>query len=271
MTLFQAVALGIAQGVTEFLPISSDGHLWVVYRAFGDTPDLTFEIFLHFATLLVLIVYFRRDLAHLLASLLPANRGRRTERRLLGLIAVGTFVSGAIALLMGNAVEAANASAVLVALGFLLTACLMFAAELLSARVTRIAEAGDLPLSRAILIGVLQALAVLPGVSRSGSTISAGMLSGLDRERAARFSFLLGIPIIALATAKDAFDVVTGTSALPSRGPALAGFAAALVAGYLAIWGLLGFLRRHRLYWFAAYTAVLGTAILVYETVVARG
>jgi undecaprenyl-diphosphatase len=263
----QAVALGIVQGVTEFLPISSDGHLWIVYRLFGDQPNLTFEIFLHFATLLVLVAYFWRDIVELLSSLLPANRERRTDRRLVALIALGTLVSGAIAAFMGPVVDEANTSGMWVGLGFLLTSVLMAIAELMSARVTRMHDAGDLPLWRAVPVGVLQALAVLPGVSRSGSTISGGMYSGLARVSAARFSFLLGIPIIALATLKDGLEVLAGTSVLPPLVPSAVGFVMAAAAGYLAIWGLLAFVKRHSLYWFVAYTGLLGTAILVMTVV----
>ena len=265
MGIFQAVTLGIVQGVTEFLPISSDGHLWIVYRAFGDTPDLVFEVFLHFATLLVLLVYFRHDIARLCTSLLPSHAEQRGERRLVALIVVGTVVSGAIALMMEGTVEKANASGIWVGLGFLCTSVLMVVAELATPHVKRVAEVESLPIWRAAPVGVLQALAVLPGVSRSGSTISGGMYLGLDREHAARFSFLLGIPIIALATIKDGIDVASGAAVLPPLAVSLAGFLAAAVAGYIAIWGLLTFVKRHRLYWFAAYTAVVGTAILVLE------
>lgn len=267
MGVFEATVLGAAQGFTEFLPISSDGHLWIVYRIFGENPSLTFEVFLHFATLLVLIAYFWRDIVHLLASLLPANREQHTERRLVLLIFVGTLVSGAIAAFMRSVVEAANASAVWVGLGFLLTAAFMVVAEVVLPRVKRVAATGDLPLWKAVPIGILQAVAVLPGVSRSGSTISGGMYSGLSRSDATRFSFLLGIPIIALATLKDGFDIITGNATLPGLGPSIAGFITAAACGYLAIWGLLRFVKRHRLYWFAAYTAVLGTAILVWTLV----
>ena len=122
------------------------------------------------------------------------------------------------------------------------------------------------------VIGLLQGLAVLPGLSRSGSTISGGMFFRLSREDAARFAFLLGIPIIALAAAKDALDVLGGTSHLPGTPAALiVGFLAAGLAGYAAIWGLLKFVKTHSLYWFAAYTGVLGTVMLLGATVFGRG
>jgi len=119
---------------------------------------------------------------------------------------------------------------------------------------------------------VFQGIAALPGVSRSGSTIAGGMLFKLSREDAARFSFLLGIPIITLAAAKDGFDVIQGASSLPGSPVALAaGFVAAGLAGYFAIWGLLRFVKNHSLYWFAAYTGVLGTVMLLSGTVFGRG
>ncbi len=262
MGLIQSIALGITQGLTEFLPISSDGHLWIVYRLFHETPNLTFEIFLHFATLLVLVVYFWRDIVDLLVALLPRNRDQKGKRRMVALIVIGTGVTGAIALVMGDAVEAANRSALAVGGGFIATTILLVLAELVGPRVARIADTEQLPLWRAVPIGVLQALAVLPGVSRSGSTISAGMLCGLQRDAAARFSFLLGIPIIALATAKDGLDVLSGAAILPPLPISAAGFIAAAGAGYLAIWGLLAFVKNHSLLWFAAYTGIVGTIIL---------
>jgi undecaprenyl-diphosphatase len=263
LSVFEALVLGVVQGLTEFLPISSDGHLWVAYRLFGDTPNLTFEVFLHFATLLVLILYFWRELVQLTSSVLPANRERTRDRRLVLLIVLATAVSGGIALFMEPIVEHANASAAWVALGFFATAALMTIAEAVLGRGPHIADASDLPLTRAIPLGALQMLAALPGVSRSGSVISAGMYAGLGREAATRFSFLLGVPIITLATIRSGFHLATGTASLPPLLPSLVGFAGAAVAGYAAIWGLLTFVKRHSLYWFAAYTALVGTAILV--------
>ena len=262
MSVVQAVVLGIVQGLTEFLPISSDGHLALVYRAFGNTPDLTYEVLLHGATLLALLVYFRRDLMDLLGSLLPANKERTADRRIVLLIAVGTVVSAFIALGLSGVVEPLSASLTWVGIFFLATSALMALAEVLYGRVAKVDEPSRLSLVKTGFIGVLQGLAVLPGLSRSGSTISAGVMSGLERDEAARFSFLLGIPIISLAFGKDLLELAQDGFALPDPLASVIGFAAAGVTGYLAIWWLLPFLKRHRLWWFVGYTAILGSVVL---------
>jgi undecaprenyl-diphosphatase len=270
VNILQAAVLGVVQGLTEFLPISSDGHLAVAYRLLGEKPDLTFEVFLHAATLIAMVIYFRADILRLLASLLPKNAEQKSDRRLVGFIIVATGISGALALLLSPYIETLSDSMTWVGLGFLATALLLTVGERLSKR--ELSDTTDtLRLTGVGVIGVLQGLAVLPGVSRSGSTIAAGMLSGLSREQAARFSFLLGIPIITLAAVKDAIDLAAGNAQLPGVVPSLVGFIASGVTGYLAIALLLSIVKRHRLYWFAAYTAVLGTAMLLLDTVFARG
>jgi undecaprenyl-diphosphatase len=265
--IFEAVALGITQGITEFLPISSDGHLALVYHALNKPPSLTFEVFLHFATLLAMVVYFRSDIWRLLSSLAPSGRERRADRRTVLLIVVGTAVSGVVALSISPLVEPLASSLPWVGAFFLVTAAVLAGAELLSHRVPPVEDASQLSLWKAAGVGLAQGLAALPAVSRSGTTIAGGMVAGLDRERAARFSFLLGIPIIALAAAKDGLDVATGKATLPPVVPSIAGFIAAGAVGYLAIWALLSLVKRYSLYWFAAYTAALGTAILVWSAV----
>lgn len=262
MSLIQAVVLGVVQGLTEFLPVSSDGHLALVYHVFGTKPDLTYEVLLHGATLLALLVFFWRDIVELLGSLLPAHKDQKADRRIVLLIAIGTVVSAVIALGLSGVVEPLSESLVWVGIFFLTTSALMALAELLYRRVRKVGDPSKLDLPRTGFIGVLQGLAVLPGLSRSGSTISAGVMSGLERDEAARFSFLLGIPIIGLAFAKDVLDLIKGGFNLPSPFASLVGFVVAGITGYLAIWWLLPFLKRHRLWWFVGYTAILGSVVL---------
>jgi undecaprenyl-diphosphatase len=272
VTVLQAAILGVVQGLTEFLPISSDGHLAVTYRLMGSSPNLSFEVFLHAATLIAMLTYFWSDIVRLLSSLLPKNRERSGDRKLVLLIAVATVVSAVVALALSDVVQPLSESMVAVALGFLGTTLLLVVAEVVDKRTRRLAGPEDLGLVKLGAIGLLQGLAVLPGLSRSGSTISGGMLFGLSREDAARFAFLLGIPIIALASAKDTVDILGGASHLPGTPVALVvGFAAAGLCGYGAIWGLLRFVKTHSLYWFAAYTGVLGTVMLLGATVFGRG
>jgi undecaprenyl-diphosphatase len=272
VTVLQAAILGVVQGLTEFLPISSDGHLAVAYRLMGSSPNLSFEVFLHAATLIAMLTYFWSDIVRLLSSLLPKNRERTGDRRLVLLIAVAKVVIAVVALALSDVVQPLSESMVAVALGFLGTTALLVLAEIVDTRVRKLAGPENLGLVKLGAVGLLQGLAVLPGLSRSGSTISGGMFFGLSREDAARFAFLLGIPIIALASAKDTVDVLGGASYLPGTPTALiVGFLAAGLCGYAAIWGLLKFVKTHSLYWFAAYTGVLGTVMLLSATVFGRG
>lgn len=261
MGYLQAVVLGIVQGLTEFLPISSDGHLALTYNMFNASPDLAFEVFLHAATLIATIVYFWPDIIRLLRSLGPAGKGT-ADRRLVGLIAVATVISGVLAFLLKQLVEAANLSLIAIGAGFLITATMLTAAELLSGKTPR-RETDRLGFWRVAVIAVAQAAAAFPGASRSGLTIGTGMLAGLDRETAARFSFLVGIPVIAAATLYEGKDVVvdfvtSGVATLPPLGVSVAGFVAAGISGYLAIRVLLAIVRKHPLWVFAVYTAVVG-------------
>lgn len=272
MTVIQAAILGVVQGLTEFLPISSDGHLAVTYRLMGASPNLSFEVFLHAATLIAMLTYFWPDVVRLLSSLLPKNSHRVADRRVVLLIAIATVVSGCLALVLGKVIEQLSASMLAVALGFLGTTTLLVIAEIADRKGPSLEGPDSLGFASVGMVGFLQGLAVLPGLSRSGSTIAGGMFFGLSREDAARFGFLLGIPIIALASAKDTLDVVQGASHLPGSPLALAiGFLAAGLSGYAAIWGLLKFVKNHSLYWFAAYTGVLGAVMLLGVTVLGRG
>jgi undecaprenyl-diphosphatase len=255
----QSIVLGIVQGMTEFLPVSSDGHLTLTYKLFNQMPDLAFEVFLHGATLLAMFVYFRHDIVVLAKSFLPAGKGT-AERRLSWLIVLATLISGVLALAIKPIVESANESMFAIGAGFFVTAGMLLAAEALSRHAARAAavQPEDLGVRTTALIAVAQAAAALPGVSRSGLTISAGMLAGMTREGAARFSFLLGIPLIAAASLVDAKDVLSGAVSMPAFPVALVGFIAAGISGYLAIAGLLAYLRTRPLYVFAVYTCVMG-------------
>ena len=266
MGVLQALVLGIVQGLTEFLPISSDGHLALTYRLFGQSPDLAFEIFLHAATLIAMIVFFRHDIVEIGSSLLPAGKGT-SQRRVAFYIIAATGVSGVLALAGKKVVESANTSLVAIGVGFIVTALALVAAENVRRHVAKRSTA-DLGWTRVIGIAVAQALAALPGVSRSGMTIASGMMSGLTREKAARFSFLLGIPLIAAASLVDLKDVLGGTAPMPSLLPSAVGFVAAGIFGYLAIAGLLRFVRKRPLGVFAIYTFVLGLVTIAWGTFV---
>jgi len=273
--VLEAIVLGITQGITEFLPISSDGHLILVPALFGwDRFGLGFDVVLHAATLAATIAYFRRDVWNLLLGLFSKGEDRTGDRRLAWLIIAATIPSALIALALEPLVEGVEtlpmASQVTITGAFLLTTAVLLAgAELLARRAkVTIAVAEEIPLKQALVIGVAQAFAVAPGLSRSGITIASGVGLGIKREEAARFSFLLSIPIIGAATAKKILlDVIVGGETLPAAGPLIAGLITTAIVGYIAIALLLPYVRKHSLWAFAIYTAIAGTAILVMSVI----
>jgi len=250
VSVLKAFVLGLVQGLTEFLPVSSSGHLVLAdYLLHVKSGNIAFEVSVHLGTLLAVIVYFRRDLARVIVEFFRGGEGRRTGWMLI-LASVPTAIIG---FAFKDTFESLFQSPRSAAAGLLVTSILLFFAE----RV----HGGQRSLGRvrtfdALLIGTMQGLAIIPGISRSGSTISAGLFSGLSRDTAARFSFLLSIPAIigaGLLEAKDLTDLGANFA-----GPALVGTLTAAVSGYLAIGILMAVLRRGKLYGFSAYTAIVG-------------
>jgi len=271
VTVLEAIVLGITQGITEFLPVSSDGHLILVPALFGwERFGLGFDVVLHAATLAATVAYFRDDVWRLIRGLFSKGGERARDKRLAWLIIAATVPSALIALALEPLVEGVEtltmSSQVTITGAFLVvTAILLTLAELFARRSVHSVEAAeDIPVKQALAIGVAQAFAVAPGLSRSGTTIAAGVGLGIKREEAARFSFLLSIPIIFAATAKKVLlDVIVGGEVLPAAGPLAAGLITTALVGYGAIALLLPYVRKHSLAAFAIYTAIAGTAILV--------
>ncbi|HZL05255.1 MAG TPA: undecaprenyl-diphosphate phosphatase [Coriobacteriia bacterium] len=271
MDALQAVVLGITQGITEFLPISSDGHLilvpWLLgWKRFG----LGFDVVLHGATLLATVAYFRADVARLARGLFSRNETLARDRRLAWVLLAATVPSVIVAFAFEPLVETVEtlsmqSQTAITAVFLLLTAALLAGAEWLGRRSrTTVALAEDIDLRRALTIGFAQGFAVAPGLSRSGTTIATGVALGMKRDEAARFSFLLSIPIVTAATAKKVLlDVIIGGEALPPAFPLMIGLITTAIVGYAAIAFLLPYVRRHTLAIFAVYTALVGTAILV--------
>ena len=271
MGVVEAIVLGITQGITEFLPISSDGHLILVPGLFGwERFGLGFDVVLHAATLLATIAYFRHDVWRLLQGLFSRAGERSVDRRLAWVIIAATVPSVIVALAFEPLVESVETltmgTQIAITGAFLvLTATLLGGSELLARRAaTSIQDAESIPFKQALIIGFAQGFAVAPGLSRSGTTIAAGVALGMAREAAARFSFLLSIPIVGAATAKKILlDVMLGGEALPAAGPLAVGLITTTLVGYAAIALLLPYVRKHSLWAFAIYTAIVGTAILV--------
>jgi undecaprenyl-diphosphatase len=263
MTLIEALVLGIVQGLTEFVPISSSAHLVLVPELFGwEQPSLPYLVLLHAGTLLALVIYFRRELAALTAGVFRPG----PERNLAILLALGTLPAAAIGVAFEKQFEEAFGHPRQVAIQLVVSGLILVAAQALSRRNDRPVDPGSDPagteqMSRslswrsALGVGFAQALAIIPGISRSGATIAAGLLSGLSRPLAARFSFLLSIPIL-FGTSVFELPKLSGTDAGPAA--LLVGFVASAISGYAAIAGMISFLQRRGLLPFAVYCVVVG-------------
>jgi len=265
--LVQAVVLGIVQGLTEFLPVSSSGHLIVVPALLGwhdpFIESLAFSVMLHMATLLALLVYFRTDWLRLIPAGLAAIRDRSLgddpDRRLAWLLAVATIPAVIVGVALNDAIETVFREPRLVAVTLVLGAAILFVADRVGSK-SKGVESISFPVAAGI--GAAQALALVPGVSRSGISISAGLFAGLDRESAARFAFLMATPVTAGAGLWELRKIVSGEAGvdLPLV-PLFAGMVAALISGLLAIAVLLRYLRTHGLGVFVVYR--IGLALLV--------
>ncbi len=265
MTGLQVVVLAIVQGLTEFLPISSSGHLVLVPHAFGwSDQGLAFDVAVHFGSLIAVLVFFRRDIAALLRGamqLLGARIGSIESRMALG-IGLGTIPAALAGLLFAGWIEANLRSPAVIVLTLSGYAILMIVADRFGRRTRDIT---GIRVSDALLIGITQALALVPGTSRSGVTITAAMALGFERQDAARFSFLLAVPVILLATGFELGGLLV-TDAPVSWGPlGIAALISGIVA-YLSIDFFMRFVSRIGLLPFAIYRLALA-AVIVYVVV----
>jgi undecaprenyl-diphosphatase len=274
--LIAALVMGIVQGLTEFLPISSSGHHILVPQLLGwDDPfieSLAFSVMLHLGTLGALLVYFRADWLRLVPAGLATLRDRSfqgdPDRRLAWLIVASMIPAIVAGLLLDDLAETAFREARLVAITLVVGAVILWLADRWGARERDI---GSLTFRTALAIGLAQALALVPGISRSGISISAGLFAGLTREAAARFSFLMATPLIAGAGAWETRKILTGESAVAVSPEALAvGMAASFVSGLVAIAFLLRFLRTQPVTVFVVYRLILAAAVVVWWLSVPR-
>ncbi len=287
MTIIQAIILGIVQGLTEFIPVSSSAHLIIVPWLFSwdDTVlnGLAFDLALHLGTLVALLTFFANDWVRLIragiASIVERKVGSDPNRRLAWFVVIGTIPGAVAGMFAESKIEelfhqpgAAHQSSAMIAMAIIIALLggFLFIAE----RIAKHSRGmNQLSLSDAIWIGLAQALAVFPGVSRSGSTITAGLALGLERETAARFSFLLSAPIIAGAGAKSMFNLYNQVriGAIPQSELILfpIGFIAAAISGYLCIRFLLQFLQRNSTDIFVYYRWAL--ALLIILVAIVRG
>jgi undecaprenyl-diphosphatase len=265
MSVFEAILLGIIQGATEFLPVSSSAHLVMMPVLLGvDQPSLTLIEIAHLGTLLAVLFYFRRDLLAIVREMLAALRTRRPlgtpDARLGWIILFASIPAGVAGLALKDYFERIFTSPDVAAFCLLITAGLLVFGE---RSLTGVKTEQTISWLDGLLIGLFQMFALFPGISRSGSTISGGLWRGLNRPGAARFSFLLGIPAILGAGLLGLVDLSQQVGTDGQISVYLAAFAAAGITGYLCIYFLLSWLRRHTLYPFAVYCALLGGGFLL--------
>ncbi|MGB7062968.1 MAG: undecaprenyl-diphosphate phosphatase [Candidatus Zixiibacteriota bacterium] len=268
MTLLEAIILGIVQGLTEFLPISSSGHLVLgEYLLKVKFDDISFEVFLHFGTFLSVLIVFRRNIWSMATAVWLKARSVLTgeavatgveDLRLLWMIVIGSIPAGVAGLLFKSYVEASFSSVLLVSIMLLFTGTILFLTQFFKA------GRGRVNLGNALLVGLAQALAMLPGVSRSGLTISTAIYAGVDRSRAAEFSFLLSLPAILGASLVELRDVSGHANPASDLGIYLVGAVTAFAVGYLAIKFLLKVIRKGKFQYFAYYCFTVGLFFLVF-------
>ncbi len=267
MTTWQAVLLGFVQGLTEFLPVSSSGHLVIVPELMNmDPPPVAFDVLLHFSSALAVIGYFAQDLYKMAKSFISPRSMPRAEvrgwRKLFVWLVIGTIPAGILGLVFRSFFERLFGSTLAVGSFLIVTGAIMLIADAVLDRTHGPRRTvRDMGLVDALVVGLFQAMAIAPGLSRSGLTISGGVYLGLERRSAARFSFLLSVPAILGAGLLNIGDMAAGFG---EAGAAyMAGAVASFVASISAVYFLLRFLRSHRFTVFVIYTMVVGAFVVV--------
>ena len=270
------ILLGLIQGLTEFLPISSSGHLVIGQHLLPGTGDIEadvlLDILLHVATLLVVLLYYRQEILNILTIAVTSVRRSQQQhvstigdpdlpRKMPLLILIGTIPTGILGILikLSNRIETIFSSLALVGLALVVTGIVLYLAD------TRppVSAKTDLSYLDAFIIGTVQGIAILPGISRSGSTISTGILRGIERKTAATFSFLLSIPAIVGVVIMEGKEILTLTQT-PHLLLYILGMSAAFISGYIAIAALIRIVVKQQLRWFSFYCWIVGGIALIY-------
>ncbi|MDR2900056.1 MAG: undecaprenyl-diphosphate phosphatase [Treponema sp.] len=256
MNIFEAIILGVVQGLTEFLPISSSGHLVLLQKMLGiDEPTILFDTMLHVGTLIAVFAVLWQDVWKLL---------KKPFQKMTGLLIIATIPTVIFALLFNDFIEDAFHSARFLGFEFLITAAALIIAEFLSRRAGETKDEEKMNWLDALIIGVMQALSIIPAVSRSGMTLSGALSRKLDRGLAARFSFLMSIPAILGALVFQSKDLIGGEVSLGiGILPMIAGVVSAALVGFLAIRFMLKIVKERSLVGFAIYVAILGVLIII--------
>lgn len=265
MSSQQAIILGIIQGVTELLPVSSTGHLVLLEKFFNIQGGFLFDILVHLATFLAIFLYFRKTWFQLISaffqSLKKWDLKNNEEQRLAWYLLIATLPAAILGFFLESKIESTFRDVKIVTFNLVIFAVLLFVADRFASHLKKIK---DLKLKEALLIGFSQAIALFPGVSRSGITTSFGLFLGLKRDEAVKFSFLLSAPIILGAGVSKIFEIKESAFLNNNVFPYLWGFLAAFISGYLAIKYLLRFIKQHPFDVFVYYRIVLAIIIWLF-------
>lgn len=256
MEIIKIIALGIIQGLTEFLPISSSGHLVIAQKLFNIYENqLLLTVLLHFGTLIPVIIIFRKDILELITF-------KKRKRHFLFLIIVASIPTALMGIFFEDFFEKLFASTISTAIMLIITGFIL----LLGDKIAKYdKEITDFKWLNAVLVGIAQGIAIIPGISRSGSTITASLIQGLKKEEAARFSFILSIPVIGgagLLKINDAINVGVSNFNITA---VILGFISAVISGYIAIKYFLYILKKQKLIYFSYYLWIIGIIILLFE------
>lgn len=277
MNILQAIILGIVQGITEFLPVSSSAHLVLLPYFLGwkipQVESFTFDVLVHWGTLLAVLVYFWKDIIRIIlemiAGILQGKPFGEAQSRLGWFLLLASIPAGVAGLLLKKLVETAFGSPTITGVFLMITAALLLAGEFIGRR-TR--TQNDMDWKDALWIGGFQMLAIFPGISRSGSTITGGAVRNFERAEAARFSFLLSIPIMVAAGLLQLRDFMNypALAVMDALPVVITGTVVAAVVGYFSIRWLLGFLKDHSLVWFSGYCFLVGALSLFFTFYINR-
>ncbi|MFZ2098424.1 MAG: undecaprenyl-diphosphatase UppP [Anaerolineales bacterium] len=269
MTIIQAIILGVIQGLSEFIPISSSAHLVITQSILGwNIPDqqaFIFDVLVHLGTLIAVVIYFRKDLWDILRAVFLGIASKRPfseyASRLGWIIIFATIPSVIVGFIFQSQVAQAFSSPLFAGIFLSVTAILLLLAEIIGRRSRKLEE---INWKDGLIIGLFQAIALLPGISRSGSAITGGMLRNLDRPSSARFSFLLSIPAIVGAVTLASVDLIQSPNFTLQIPTLVAGFIASGLVGYLSIRWLLSYLTKRPLYIFSVYCLVVSIIIIIF-------
>ncbi|MEA5058034.1 MAG: undecaprenyl-diphosphate phosphatase [Anaerotignum propionicum] len=255
MQIIEAIVLGLIQGLTEFLPVSSSGHLVLLQNLFGmHEATQAFTILLHVATLIAVFVYYWKDIWALICH---------PFQRTTALLIAGTIPTVIIALLFNDTFDSIFGSGKFIGFNFIFTGCILLYAD---SRKGGRKKIRNMSIFDSLVVGLMQGVAILPAVSRSGMTISACLGRNMDRENAARFSFLLSIPAILGGMVLTIKDMITGKVVLTEAIgliPMIAGFIVAAISGYFAIRFMVSVIKNGKLKWFSVYVFILGSILIL--------